>query len=291
MSRKKHLGVKGIAVALFAAACAVAAVPAAAQGIFVSVTSDNSTGFLDVLNPLTGKLTQIGSTKNGTSLVCLNGLAMMPNGQLFGSDYSGNIYQVNTSNGALTKVGTMNMTSPNLNVGITATGSGNMFGLGLNSNTSTDTLFSVNSKTGAATQVGSNNGTGMLLNGNIAGGTGNTLYATQGGGSYGNGFYSINSTTGAATLLSSQNDGSVYGLGMYNGVMYGENTTGSIYSFNLATGAATLVSSYSTTNGWINASASVANTPEPGAIAMLIGTALSGAQFYRRSRKRVRPAA
>jgi len=148
-----------------------------------------------------------------------------------GADHGNTLYSINTSNGALTAVGTGNIGGGYALIGSAASG---LYALGWD-----DDLYSINAATGAATEIGPTGipfGTVM----GISAGS-NTLYVTSN-----NSLYALNTTNGSATFIGSTTEGesgfgallSVGGT-LYSGA-YGASTP-HIYTLDPQSGAATFV--------------------------------------------------
>ena len=171
-------------------------------------------------------------------------------GVIYGGAYHGNtLYNVNTSTGALTAIGTGNIGNNYLLFGSTTMG---LYGIGWD-----DVLYSINPASGAATQIGwTGIPTGTVM-GMSAGG--NTLYVTTN-----NSLYALDTTNGSATLIASTTEGEI-GFGALvsiGGVLYGGAYNGAstpdIYSLDPQTGAATFV-------------AASPSTPDAGGVAGFYG--------------------
>jgi hypothetical protein len=173
----------------------------------------------------TGVFTSLGSMG-----VTLAGLGTY-GGVIYGGDYHGSmLYSVNTSTGALTAIGTGNISYGDF--GSTTAG---LYAFGDNGD-----LYSINPTNGAATDIGA---TGLSFGGIVMGMSSgsSTLYLTQN-----NSLYSLNTTSGSATLIGTTNE-SESGFGALvsvGGALYGgayDASTPDIYSLDPQSGAATFV--------------------------------------------------
>jgi hypothetical protein len=201
----------------------------------------------------------------------LNGLASA-NGNLYAEGRtSATLYQINTSTGALTSVGSTSVDF--VDIGSTLSG---LFGLDSSGN-----LYSINAATGTSTLLGS---TGLTIGSNYSLSNGSsTLFFANGSDSN---LYTLNTATGAPTLLGFMGNGVQLGhsvgiamsaLDYVNGTLYGdENFPGSNveYTFNTTTGAGTAVGQLSgapsSAEGWAQIVGGSSSTPEPGTFGLLL---------------------
>jgi uncharacterized repeat protein (TIGR01451 family) len=191
------------------------------------------------VNLTTGTYSQAGNMG-----VLLSGLGVGPGGLLYGGVFLGNtLYQVNTTNGSLTVVGTSSLVY--YDFGSTTTG---VYALDQSLN-----LYSVNVSTGATTLIGS---TGLSLPPNPWSGasTGaDKLYLTMGTIGSPATLYSINTSTGAGTQIGNTGAPNLGAMVFENGTLYagsGQNAPFNIYTMNPSTGQATLVTSTSSGSFW-----------------------------------------
>ena len=179
-----------------------------------------------IIDLTTGVFASLGSMS-----VTLAGLGSYGGVIYGGADHGNTLYSINTSNGALTAVGTGNIGGGYALIGSAASG---LYALGWD-----DDLYSINAATGAATEIGPTGipfGTVM----GISAGS-NTLYVTSN-----NSLYALNTTNGSATFIGSTTEGesgfgallSVGGT-LYSGA-YGASTP-HIYTLDPQSGAATFV--------------------------------------------------
>jgi hypothetical protein len=165
---------------------------------------------------------------------------------LYATDYTpGSVsyfYTVNTSTGALTRVGS---TGVNDIGDLTSNQVYTIWGVQL----TTDDLLTINPFTGVAAVGPALTGTGLSTNNPIASlawdpATG-VLYgnSSTGYGATADTLYSINPTTGAATLIGKIGFSDIYALGFgQDGTLYGiedSDALGTVLSINLTTGAGT----------------------------------------------------
>ena len=243
-----------------------------------AVTSNGDLGSLD---PLTGQLSLIGAqgVLNGDNI---GGLALSLNGNLYGLGYNGGgysqLYQISTTTGAATYIGTGN-----------AVGSG--YGMAMSPNGTlyaflapggADSLYTINPTTGADTLVGAMGG--PTLYGNLTVTAAGGLYINPGYGT--EQLYRVDLTTGVATLIGNTGTGNSYAIGSAGNTVYMAGLDGTISSLNLSTGAGTTVSTYNNAYGYINALgstdvASPAPAPEPSTWA-LGGLGIATLMFLRR---------
>jgi large repetitive protein len=191
-----------------------------ADNFAYEVTGNALFGVVD-LN--TGVFKSVGST--GQTLAGLGNYG----GIIYGGAYHGStLYSVNTSTGALTAIGTGNISYGDF--GSTTSG---LYAFGDNGD-----LYSINPTNGAATDIGATSFGGIVMG--MSSGS-STLYLTQN-----NSLYSLNTTTGSATLIGTTNEGeSGFGaLVSVGGTLYGgayDASTPDIYSLDPQSAAATFV--------------------------------------------------
>lgn len=250
-------------------------VGASAQSVYIENTSSQ----LGRLNLTNGAYTPIGTTA-----VRLGGFAEIGN-TVYSLADNDVLYTVNTSTAAITPVG-------NTGVALGGYGLGETSDSTLYANLHVNQLYTINPSTGAASLVGN---LGFNTNCDPSGDASGNLYNAQG--VDGNGFYQIDRTTGAGTLLGTNSWGTVFAVTYVQGVMYAINTTGSIYTVDLTTGIGTLESSYDTSKvgsvyaAGVSLPPAPSTVPEPGSLALLATSALTGAGFFVRRRRNARVAA
>jgi hypothetical protein len=158
-------------------------------------------------------LTTGAFTPRGDMGQTLNGIGSY-NGVVYGGLRFGDVlYRINTSTGALTEVGTGNISYGDF--GSTTSG---LYGFGTDSN-----LYSINPHTGAATLIGPTSVPFGGVFGMSSGG--DTIYAT-----HDDDHYSLNTATGAGTLIGTATGPIGFGAEVsVGGVLYGggyNDTTG-----------------------------------------------------------------
>ena len=244
--------------------------PAArADALAYIVTQTDQFGTID-LN--TGVFTGIGNMGQQLSGLGVSG------GNLFGgvSD-TGNLYQVNPANGALTLIGagTINyLATGSTTSGLYAVGGPGTAGSALS-------LYSINAGTGAATLIGATGldiSTTVVDTLGISTGSG-TLYLTFGPSFSTGTLYSVNVATGAATSIGSTTGADALAAEVFeNGTLYGgSNISGgsfvdSVYTLNASTGAGTFLADESggATRFDGLAPGPLAAVPEPGSPLLML---------------------
>ena len=233
--------------------------------------SSNNIGELD----LTTQSVVTGSVHNTGQL--LTDIAFI-GAQMYGASFAG-LYSVNTTNGALTSIGSYGSVG---NSGMNALlGSGaNLLG----ASATTNEVYSINPTTAAATNFASSP---LASAGDLAY-AGNTLYEAGVGSSY----ELVNVTTDSIVGPFS-NSAAVYGFAYSGGVMYAVAGT-EVYSVNLSTAALTPLFSYAGSDSGLQSALGMAvvsenasAVPEPSTWAlMLAGFAAMGFAGYRRRNSR-----
>jgi hypothetical protein len=255
----------------------VLAVPESARagGIFY-VEGANST--LAKLDPISGAVTVIGTTKLGNTPVLLDGLAFGPDGTLFAVDNNNiqppNFYRVDAATGALTFIGATSMDFSNggsmgnaSDRTIYAVGTGN--------------LYTINPLTGASTKIGPLGfTTGADINGDAAGNLFIIRNSTHD-------LYSVSRVNGAGTLIGPTGLNQIFGMAFTGDPMYAMDTNQGVfgvYAMNLSTGQGTLVSHYDHSGiDYINTASPGFAAPEPASLTVLaIGMAgMAGYSFLK----------
>jgi hypothetical protein len=236
---------------------------AAANPVHAVYIGDSSGGLYD-LDVTTNSSTYLGNSGVGAMFdIALNPLTNM----MYGVTGIGNLYSINTTNGAASFIGG---TGAFIN-GLTFDSSGTLFGSGGTS------LFTVNLTTGAASTVGS---TGFNSSGDIAfDSLGNLFLSATGSG--GDQLVTVNSTTGAGSLVGSLGFSSVYGLNYWDSTLYGFTLFGQTITIDTTTGSGTYLATNSIRANGADGVGGVVDVPEPASIA-LIGLGLFGLGFARR---------
>lgn len=213
---------------LVAFVVALSCLPASARGAPIAYAVDTNSNLysIDLAN---ANATLIGNTGAGF----IEGLALSPSGQLYGTTDSGSFHQLNTLTGAATLIG--------------STGLGNIEGLDFNGNTllasnfdTTPSIYSIDVTSGAPTLVV----TATSETDNVRAMTtldGNTmLIRTDLPGP--NTLREIDLTTGATTILGNLGGGLFAAIDFADdGFLYGLDTDGSLYRIDPANAATTLI--------------------------------------------------
>ncbi|PWU15294.1 MAG: hypothetical protein C5B50_15585 [Verrucomicrobia bacterium] len=257
---------------------------AKASPMTYAVTADGRFGRFDLSND---SFYQIGGFVMGG----FRGLGNLPDGTPITLDSNGNLWQLNTTIGAVGIIGSTGGQIASLG----SMSSGALYGIGFD-----DQLYRINGSTSATSPIGN---TGLPdSRGGVLSGNGDSLYyilnpansvdaAT---------LYRLNRTTGAATLIGSTGTSDISGAGFVNGVLYASCGSGiysdpsaphQIVSLDLHSGQATFVSQYA--SGMALSGFDTLVVPEPGAPALFVAgfLALFFAQILRRqSSVSLRPA-
>lgn len=254
-------------------------------------TASGGPGELYILNPATGGIVQdIGPLNNSLGQnFAVTGLAFNPlNGVLYGSTANSSgqsLLTINPASGLVTVVGAFNTgIAGNTMADIAFDTSGHLFGIGSSANSA---LFSINLSSGQATIIGSSGVTGTS-GGGLAISTGGIFYGTPVGTNFG----TYNPTTGAFANIA--NPAKPAGGGAYaaldfddSGILYGLNSGPGapppthLVTINPANGAVTDIGSS------VDALDAIAfqPVPEPGTMALLIGSGVMGVLIKARRRK------
>jgi hypothetical protein len=201
------------------------------------------------INLTTAAVTTIGYTG-----VFLEGLALSPGGQLFGTDSGGGFWQINKATGAATYIGnTLRGDIEGLHFNGTQ-----LLGVSLDSNP--PQIFSINLKTAATTNIvtaqraisGAARAMTVLDSNHVL------ISAGSPDTNIDHGLYSINLTTGDVELLAQLNLGTTAYLAGLDfdpqGNLYGLDGAGDIWLIDLANSHVTLIGTYPTY--WLDLAAS-----------------------------------
>jgi hypothetical protein len=215
----------------------------------------------------------------------LSGLGVSGGNLYGGVTDTGNLYQVNPTNGALTLVG--NGTINYIDTGSTT---GGLYALGgLLAPGSALSLYSINPTTGAATLIGP---TGLSLSTSVVDTVGlstgsGALYLTFGPSFSTASLYSVDTSTGTATSIGNTGadalgaevfeDGALYAGSNYNGSTLAD----SLYTLDTTTGAGTFVADASGGPTAFYGLAPASSVPEPATLT-LFGVGLAGLGAFRR---------
>jgi hypothetical protein len=253
---------------------------------------DDTNGDLFAGNPVTGVYTYIGTSTRAAIFDGFTDIAFTTNGNLYGLDPSGLLYEINPANGHIINEG-----GTNNSIGTTGISNGSLVGLAADGNTlwagGTNAVYTLNTSTGAATAVGSNTGTAYATEGDLEFVNG-VLYLTSTGDSGGD-FFTVNTTTGVGTFIGNLGESQVFGLAYDTGdsTLYGYTATGLQFTINPMTGAVSNVMTItvdggedpiSMTNEILGASFG-STVPEPGSFGLLLtgmGALATGGAFARR---------
>lgn len=257
-----------------------------------TVYLDDSNGVLYAGDPTTGVYNTVGNST--ASVNAANGNSSFSGftdigfaaGILYGLDSSGNLFSINTSTAAATKIGPTGIANPSGVVGLSDSISGVLIAGGQGA------IYSLNTSTGAGTLIGT---TGQSYNTSgddtFANGT---LYLTSTTPTA-DSLFSVNTTTGVGTGLGTlENMGgsaftNVFGMiwDTQNSTMYAYQTGGVQFDVNLAnpTQSGTVVTDTGTVSGdnGLLGAAFIAS-PEPGTM-LLLGAGLTAVGYLRRRRR------
>jgi hypothetical protein len=178
------------------------------------------------VNFTTATATTIGNTGH-----FLEGLAISPGGQLFGTDTSGNLFSINSSTAAATLIGN--------------TGRGNIEGLAFNGNTllgtnfsNPTTIFSINTSNASTTDVVT---TGQGVTRAMTIESANTALLSSDS-PLSQSLIAVDLTTGANTNRGHFNDGNlITAIGFGDGTLFGLDGAGNVLTINPANAQVTVV--------------------------------------------------
>lgn len=271
--------IRSSTLAIFLALWSVVAPPTATADQSVYVTgSGNEFGTLDLT---TGAFTSIAT------LALPAGDAMFgmgfANGILYGVDSgpNANLWQINTSNGDLTSVGTVGYSAS----GASSDANGNLYVISQDVGAYYYTLSLPSTTPTSVFSTGISNAGGLMA----VTPDGSQLFATalNANGNPAYDLLSINPTTGAVSTVGNLGGTFTPDTGLFvGGTLYGFDTTSdAIVTINTSTGLGTQVATYSLPNG--DTIYSVAYLPEPsGLVLSLIATVVAGSFGVIRHRRR-----
>ena len=194
------------------------------------VYSASASGELSKLNVGTGQTQTIGRMPVIMYDIAVNKFS----GQMFGVNSNGKLYKINKSNASVSYVGSLGRFANALTFGP----DGRLYAAGYNK------LMTVSTSNGSSTVIGtlgSNNSAGDLAFDGFS-----RLYMTT----TSNKLVRINLTNHTMTTVGSLGFNQAYGLGFYNGSLYGfSNTTEKAYKISTATGQSYAVSYF---GSWVN---------------------------------------
>jgi hypothetical protein len=234
----------------------------------------NAFGTVDLT---TGVYTSIGTTSVG-----LNGLAVAPNGTLYGMGTDNALYVVNRGTAGLASVGATGSGFGLVN--LAARSDGALFATDAFTNGPGGFVYSVNPATGKATSIGQSGlSGGFAATGGLAFGPGDTLFMQYGLFASDYALYTVNQSTALATKVGSSGV-STNGLVFFGGNAYAFNFFGEIFTLNTTTGAAT-DTGVSVTGGFGQIDAAAVVVPEPTSLALVSFGAAGLAGYCWRRRK------
>lgn len=198
---------------------------------------DTSSGQLFAGDPTSAIYTLVGTSAQAASFGGFTDIDFTSNGNLYGLDSSGNLYQINPGNGQIiADLGSTGITNGSL-VGLAGDSAGNLWAGGSNN------VYLITPPSATATQVGSGGGN-YTTEGDLDF-IGANLYltsVTNGIGSpVGGELFSINTSTGTGIDLGQLQDGggnpftSVFGVAYdtANGIFYGYDAAGTQFDINV----------------------------------------------------------
>jgi hypothetical protein len=252
----------------------------------VGATSSSGGGELETYNTASKQVTLIGSTNFGsTTGVLLSDIAENLAGNVYAIDAptssTADLYSLNVSNGALTRIGSEGVYLNALVFGL----NGTLWAAGLNQ------VYTMNTTNGAVTALSSPIGiSGYTVSGDLAF-IGSTLYLTEQSSSGSSDILvKINTATGAGQLVGTDlGVVGMHGLASVGNTLYGF-AGNSVYTIDTTSGTSTLVSGVDLgfgPNGEVHGA--TGGVPEPSSLALVVIGGLTGVGcVWRQRRSRIK---
>lgn len=259
-----------------AIAIGLSALPVSAASVLVG----SSDGTIAQLDTDTGTLSNAFDAGNYSWF----DIAIDNSGTGYGINGGSELYSININTQSVAKIGNTGRTVNGLAFGdggaLYGTGGGN--------------LYSLNTGNGAASVVGSGVGGNFNSSGDIAFAGGTTFYGTStsncgnvGSGLGGDCLWSIDAVTGLGSAVGGTGVGSVYGLALTGGTLFGLSSANNAYSLDTSDGTATFLTAYNLSGSTFGAGVPPsAVVPVPASLPLLLGGLLGFGAVARARRKR-----